>query len=144
MEKAPTGTQIVDRLATGRPWWKLAAGDISPWIAGLPNTIRTNKYNRIERIGRPWDGKSDIAIGEQPWDGERDPSESEPLWNGDSPAADYVMRAARPDRGRHHRHHRIALARFRGMTEFPRGQISSILRLNRRGIRESALFDLKP
>ena len=93
-EPAPTGEQIVERMKSGRPWWKLWAGEVAPWIAGLPNTIRTNKYNRIEWIGRLWDGKSDIAIGEQPWDGERDPSESEPLWNGDSPAADYVMRAA--------------------------------------------------
>lgn len=93
-EHAPTGEQIVRGMAAGRPWWKLMAGDVAPWIADLPTAIRTNKYNRIEWIGRPWDGVSDIPIGEQPWNGERDFNETEPLWDGVSPPAHCVVAAA--------------------------------------------------
>ncbi|WP_419809185.1 hypothetical protein [Sphingomonas sp.] len=93
-EPAPRGEELINTMAAGRPWWKLWASDIAPWIRDLPKAVRTNKYNRIEWIGRPWDGVSDIAIGEQPWDGERDSSEAEPLWNGVFPEADYVVPAA--------------------------------------------------
>lgn len=42
-------------------------------------SIRTDKYNRLGWLGRPWDGHNDLPVGEWPWDGERDVNEAEPL-----------------------------------------------------------------
>ncbi len=76
---APDGERIVADLAAGRAWWELRACDVAPWIRRLPVAIRTDKYNRLGWLGRPWDGASDLPVGEQPYDGERDVNEAEPL-----------------------------------------------------------------
>lgn len=66
-------------MAAGREWWNLRACDVAPWIRRLPVSIRTDKYNRLGWLGRPWDGHSDLPVGEWPWDGDGDVNEAEPL-----------------------------------------------------------------
>lgn len=84
----PTGEEIVFAMAAGREWWRLRAWDVAPWIRKLPVSIRTDKYNRLGWLGRPWDGHNDLPVGEWEWDGERDTGEAEPLvddidaWDG--------------------------------------------------------------
>lgn len=84
----PTGEMIVADMAAGREWWQLRAWDVAPWIRRLPVSIRTDKYNRLGWLGRPWDGHNDLPVGELEWDGERDVNEAEPLvddieaWDG--------------------------------------------------------------
>lgn len=75
----PDGERVVAEMAAGRPWWGMRACDVAPWIRRLPIAIRTDKYNRLGWLGRPWDGASDLPVGEQPYDGERDVNEAEPL-----------------------------------------------------------------
>jgi hypothetical protein len=79
-EADSTGEELFSGMASGRAWWKLQAMDIAPWIRSLPASVRTNKLNRLEWIGRPWDGTSDITLGEEPWDGRSDTDFSEPFW----------------------------------------------------------------
>lgn len=74
-----TGEEIVATMAAGREWWELRAADVAPWIRRLPVSIRTDKYNRLGWLGRPWDGVSDLPVGEWPWDGGGDANEAEPL-----------------------------------------------------------------
>lgn len=84
----PTGEEIVAAMAAGREWWQLRAFDVAPWIRRLPVSIRTDKYNRLGWLGRPWDGHNDLPVGEWEWDGERDTNDAEPLvddidaWDG--------------------------------------------------------------
>lgn len=76
---APNGEQLVAAMAAGREWWRLRACDVAPWIRRLPVAIRTDKYNRLGWLGRPWDGSNDLPVGEWPWDGEGDVNQAEPL-----------------------------------------------------------------
>lgn len=80
---APTGEDLVSLMSSGRSWWRLMAADVAPWIRSLPDAVRRDRYNRLSWLGRPWDGASDMALGEQPLDETSDFNNSEPLWTHD-------------------------------------------------------------
>ena len=62
MTLAPRGSEIVAELAAGREWWRLRAGDVSPWVKSLHPSATQQLASRTEWIGEPWDGLSDIVF----------------------------------------------------------------------------------
>ena len=63
MQKQPTGQEIVASLAGNRPWWKLTAGDVEPWVRSLHPSAVQELASRTEWIGDAWDGVADIPNG---------------------------------------------------------------------------------
>lgn len=63
MFEQSTGAEIVAQIASGRDWWRLDAGDVSPWVRSLHPSAVQELNSRTEWIGDPWDGVSDIPVG---------------------------------------------------------------------------------
>lgn len=59
-----TGSEIVADMANGRPWWKLRACDIRPWVKSLHPSATQELVSRTEWIGDDWNGRSDIRVGD--------------------------------------------------------------------------------
>lgn len=64
MRNMQTGNEIVGALAGDRPWWRLRAGDVDPWVKTLHPSATQELASRTEWIGEPWDGISDVALGD--------------------------------------------------------------------------------
>ena len=64
MGQVESGEQILNAMARGRPWWKLRACDIAPWVRSLPAAVRDKTDSRLACVGAAWDGTSDISVGE--------------------------------------------------------------------------------
>lgn len=63
MDMTLNGAEIVAGISGARPWWKLQATDIQPWVATLHPSATQESASRIEWIGDAWDGESDIHVG---------------------------------------------------------------------------------
>jgi len=52
------GVQIQAQLCQGRPWWKLNAADIEPWMSTWTDREKKYRYGTSYFIGKPWNGTS--------------------------------------------------------------------------------------
>lgn len=69
MRNDETGSEIVANMAGDRPWWRLRAQDMQPWLATLPPSALPNAISGVAHVGKTWDGKSDIPVGSRTMSG---------------------------------------------------------------------------